>query len=73
MASKDQAQDYLRQNEGELVIEGQSVSLGYLKNDQKTAEVFNFDDGFVLITLVIKRSLKMVNGSFKVVLISKSN
>ncbi|WP_042899177.1 D-alanine--poly(phosphoribitol) ligase subunit DltA, partial [Staphylococcus aureus] len=32
-------------DEGELVIEGQSVSLGYLKNDQKTAEVFNFDDG----------------------------
>ncbi|MBE5673464.1 D-alanine--poly(phosphoribitol) ligase subunit DltA [Staphylococcus sp. SS35] len=32
-------------DEGELVIEGQSVSLGYLKNDQKTAEVFNFDNG----------------------------
>ncbi|MDU6507346.1 MAG: AMP-binding protein, partial [Staphylococcus sp.] len=32
-------------DDGELVIEGQSVSLGYLKNDQKTAEVFNFDDG----------------------------
>ncbi|SHC75209.1 D-alanine--poly(phosphoribitol) ligase subunit DltA [Staphylococcus argenteus] len=32
-------------DEDELVIEGQSVSLGYLKNDQKTAEVFNFDNG----------------------------
>lgn len=31
-------------DEGELVIEGQSVSLGYLKMT-KTAEVFNFDDG----------------------------
>lgn len=60
-------------DDGELVIEGQSVSLGYLKNDQKTAEVFNSMTVFVHITLVIKRSLKMVNGSFKVVLISKSN
>ena len=31
--------------EGELVIEGQSVSLGYLKNEEKTAAVFNFEDG----------------------------
>ncbi|EHJ07603.1 D-alanine--poly(phosphoribitol) ligase subunit DltA [Staphylococcus simiae] len=32
-------------DEGELIIEGQSVSIGYLKNDQKTSEVFNFDNG----------------------------
>ncbi len=31
--------------EGELVIEGQSVSLGYLKNEEKTTAVFNFEDG----------------------------
>lgn len=30
--------------EGELIIQGQSVSLGYLKNEQKTAEAFNFDN-----------------------------
>lgn len=60
-------------DEGELVIEGQSVSLGYLKNDQKLLKYLISMTVFVLITLVIKRSLKMVNGSFKVVLISKSN
>ncbi len=60
-------------DEGELVIEGQSVSLGYLKNDQKQLKYLISMAVFVLITLVIKRSLKMVNGSFKVVLISKSN
>ncbi len=60
-------------DEGELVIEGQSVSLGYLKNDQKQLKYLISMTVFVLITLVIKRSLKMVNGSFKVVLISKSN
>ena len=32
-------------DEGELVIEGQSVSLGYLKNEEKTSAVFNFEDG----------------------------
>ncbi len=32
-------------DEGELVIEGQSVSLGYLKNEEKTTAVFNFEDG----------------------------
>ena len=31
-------------DEGELVIEGQSVSLGYLKNEEKTTAVFNFED-----------------------------
>lgn len=60
-------------DEGELVIEGQSVSLGYLKNDKKQLKYLISMTVFVLITLVIKRSLKMVNGSFKVVLISKSN
>ncbi len=60
-------------DEGELVIEGQSVSLGYLKNDQKQLKYLISMTVFVHITLVIKRSLKMVNGSFKVVLISKSN
>lgn len=60
-------------DEGELVIEGQSVSLGYLKNDKKLLKYLISMTVFVLITLVIKRSLKMVNGSFKVVLISKSN
>ncbi len=60
-------------DDGELVIEGQSVSLGYLKNDQKQLKYLISMTVFVHITLVIKRSLKMVNGSFKVVLISKSN
>ncbi|UDI78767.1 D-alanine--poly(phosphoribitol) ligase [Staphylococcus taiwanensis] len=32
-------------DEGELVIKGNSVSLGYLKNKEKTEAVFNFDDG----------------------------
>ena len=44
-----------------------------LKNDQKQLKYLISMTVFVLITLVIKRSLKMVNGSFKVVLISKSN
>ncbi|PTI25936.1 D-alanine--poly(phosphoribitol) ligase subunit 1 [Staphylococcus warneri] len=30
--------------DGELVIQGQSVSVGYLKNEEKTAAVFNFED-----------------------------
>ncbi len=60
-------------DEGELVIEGQSVSLGYLKMTKKQLKYLISMTVFVLITLVIKRSLKMVNGSFKVVLISKSN
>lgn len=60
-------------DEGELVIEGQSVSLGYLKMTKKLLKYLISMTVFVLITLVIKRSLKMVNGSFKVVLISKSN
>ncbi len=60
-------------DEGELVIEGQSVSLGYLKMTKKQLKYLISMTVFVHITLVIKRSLKMVNGSFKVVLISKSN
>ncbi|BGE82941.1 D-alanine--poly(phosphoribitol) ligase subunit DltA [Staphylococcus petrasii] len=32
-------------DEGELVIKGNSVSLGYLKNKEKTEAVFNFEDG----------------------------
>lgn len=60
-------------DDGELVIEGQSVSLGYLKNDQKTAEVFNFDDG--IRTYHTGDKAKFENGQWfiKVVLISKSN
>lgn len=60
-------------DDGELVIEGQSVSLGYLKMTKKQLKYLISMTVFVHITLVIKRSLKMVNGSFKVVLISKSN
>lgn len=30
--------------DGELVIQGQSVSVGYLKNEEKTVAVFNFED-----------------------------
>lgn len=32
-------------DEGELVIKGNSVSLGYLDNKEKTDAVFNFEDG----------------------------
>ncbi|MHB7917731.1 D-alanine--poly(phosphoribitol) ligase subunit DltA [Staphylococcus borealis] len=32
-------------DEGELVIKGNSVSLGYLDNKEKTEAVFNFEDG----------------------------
>ena len=32
-------------DEGELVIKGTSVSLGYLKNKEKTEAVFKFDNG----------------------------
>ncbi|WP_154836563.1 D-alanine--poly(phosphoribitol) ligase subunit DltA [Staphylococcus sp. Marseille-Q1834] len=32
-------------DEGELIIKGNSVSLGYLKNKEKTEAVFNFEDG----------------------------
>ena len=49
-------------DEGELVIEGQSVSLGYLKNDQKQLKYLISMTVFVLITLVIKA--KFENGQW---------
>ena len=41
----DLVQNYLLLKKENFVIEGQSVSLGYLKNEEKTTAVFNFEDG----------------------------
>ena len=52
-------------DEGELVIKGNSVSLGYLDNKEKTDAVFNFEDGLRIYHTGDKASKKMDNGSFK--------
>ena len=60
-------------DEGELVIKGNSVSLGYLDNKEKPMRYLTLKMDFVYIIRVIKPSRKMDNGSFKEELISKLN
>ncbi len=59
--------------EGELVIEGQSVSLGYLKNEERQPQYLILKTVSEHIILGIKLKLKMDCGLFKDVLISKLN